>query len=181
MSDAEIAFPVPRPRRTLQLDDLHGLEQALRTAGDPAPVFAAAEALAGEVIGHRLFTINLFDAARFEVARVHTSLPAIYPVGGRKPKAHTSWGDHVLVGMQVFLAADAAAVRAAFEDHETLFGLEIGAILNIPVVCSGRCIGTMNLCHAAHWFAPPDVGNAQLIAAFLAAPLMDLQHRATDG
>jgi hypothetical protein len=32
----------------------------------------------------------------------------------------------------------------------------------------------MNLCHAAHWFTPQDAQNAQLIAAFLAAPLLDL-------
>ncbi len=175
MSDAGPASPEPEPRRQLQLDDLQGLEQALRAGGDPPPVFVAVDVLARAVIGHRLFTINLFDAARFEVARVHTSLPAIYPVGGRKQKARTSWGDHVLVGMQVFLAGDAAAVRAAFDDHQTLFALEIGSILNIPVVCNGCCVGTMNLCHAAQWFTPQDVSNARLIAAFLAAPLMDLQ------
>ena len=179
MSDAGTASP--GPRRPLELDDLRQLDEALRAAGDPPPVFAAAEALAGEVIGHRLFTINLFDAPRFEVARVHTSRPAIYPVGGRKQKARTSWGDHVLVGMQVFLAGDAAAVRAAFDDHETLFALEIGSILNIPVVCNGRCVGTMNLCHAAGWLTPEDVGNAQLIAAFLAAPLLEQQRQTADG
>lgn len=180
MSDAGPASPGPEPRRQLQLEDLQQLDEALRAGGDPPPVFAAVEVLARAAIGHRLFTINLFDAERFELARVHTSLPAIYPVGGRKPKARTSWGDHVLVGMQVFLASDAAAVRAAFDDHETLFDLEIGAILNIPVVCNGRCVGTMNLCHAAHWFTPQDAQNAQLIAAFLAAPLLDLQDQATD-
>jgi GAF domain-containing protein len=175
MSDADTASSGSAPRRDLQLDDLRRLEQALRAIGDPPPVFAAAEAVAGAVIGHRLFTINLFDAAHFEVARVHTSLPAVYPVGGRKQKARTTWGDHVLVGMQVFLAGDTAAVRTAFDDHQTLFALGIGSILNIPVVCNGRCVGTMNLCHAAGWFTPQDAGEAQLIAAFLAAPLMVLQ------
>jgi GAF domain-containing protein len=177
MSGAETASSVPAPRRELQLDDLQRLEQALRALGDPPPVFAAAEALTGEVIGHRLFTINLFDATPFEVARVHTSRPDAYPVGGRKPKARTAWGDLVLVGMQVFLAPDAAAVQATFDDHATLFALEIGAILNIPVGCGGRCVGTMNLCHAAGWFTPEDIRNARLIAAFLAAPLVELQHQ----
>jgi GAF domain-containing protein len=180
MSDAGTASPGPEPRRPLELDDLRQLDEALRAAGDPPAVFAATEALVGGVIGQRLFTINLFDAPRFEVARVHTSRPTIYPVGGRKQKARTSWGDHVLVGMQVFLAPDAAAVRAAFDDYETLFDLGIGAILNIPVVCNGRCVGTMNLCHAAHWFTPEDARKAQLIAAFLVAPLLALQDQATD-
>jgi hypothetical protein len=160
-------------RRPLKLADLEQLAAALRAPGDT--VFAAAEALAAEVIGHKLFTINLFDAARFEVARVHTSNAAVYPVGGRKQKAQTAWGDHVLIGCQVFLAADPDAVRAAFDDHETIFSLGIGAILNIPVCLDGRCLGTMNLSHEAHWFTAEDVRSAQLIAAFLTAPLAKLQ------
>src|SRR5688500_7073928 len=93
-------------RRTLQLTDLAPLAAALRAAGDPPAVFAAAEALSAAVIGHKLFTINLFDAARVEVARVHTSNASAYPLGGRKQKARTAWGDHVLTGCRVFLAAD---------------------------------------------------------------------------
>ncbi len=158
-------------RRALQLTDLAPLAAALRAAGDPPAVFAAAETLTAAVIGHKLFTINLFDAARFEVARVHTSNASTYPLGGRKQKARTAWGDHVLTGCQVFLAADPDAVRAAFDDHATIFALGIGAILNIPVCLDGRCVGTMNLCHAAGWFTEADVQPAQLIAAFLAAPL----------
>jgi GAF domain-containing protein len=160
-------------RRALHLTDLEQLAAALRAPGDA--VFAAAEALAADVIGHKLFTINLFDAARFEVARVHTSDPSVYPVGGRKQKARTAWGEQVLTGCQVFLAADADAVRAAFDDHATIFGLGIGAILNIPVCLDGRCVGTMNLCHEAHWFTQDDVRPAQLIAAFLTAPLAQMQ------
>ncbi len=167
-------LPTARPaRRPLQLTDLEQLAAALRGPGDT--VFAAADALTTEVIGHKLFTINLFDAARVEVARVYTSDPAVYPVGGRKKKAQTAWGDHVLIGCQVFLGAGADAVRAAFDDHETIFSLGVGSILNIPVCLDGRCVGTMNLGHEAHWFTAEDVRSAQIIAAFLTAPLARMQ------
>jgi GAF domain-containing protein len=162
-------------QRPLVLADLARLGDALRAAGDPPPVFEAAEEIAAQTIGHRLFTINLFDAARFEVARAYSSQPAVYPVAGRKKKAHTAWGEHVLIGMQTFLAPDPATIRAAFDDHETVFSLGIGSILNIPVCFEGRCIGTMNLCHEAHWFAAEDTQNAQMIGAFLTAPLLKMQ------
>ena len=160
--------------RPLKLADLEQLAAALREPGASPPIFAAAEAVAAEVIGHKLFTINLFDAARVEVARVHTSNASVYPVGGRKKKAQTAWGDHVLIGRQVFLGADADALRAAFDDHETILFLGIGSILNIPICLDGRCVGTMNLCHEAHWYTKEDVPSAQVIAAFLTAPLAKL-------
>lgn len=159
-------------KRPLALDDLARLGDALHADGHPPPIFAAVEELTARVIGHRLFTINLFDAARFEVARAYSSLPAVYPVAGRKKKAHTAWGEHVLTGMQVFLAPDPAAIRTAFDDHETIFSLGIGSILNIPIVFAGRCVGTLNLCHEAGWFTPEDAHNGRIIAAFLIAPLL---------
>ena len=71
------------PRRALCVNDLQALAQISRT-GDPQAIFRAVETLSAEVIGHTLFTIMQFDAARSEVERVYSSNPAVYPVGGRK-------------------------------------------------------------------------------------------------
>ena len=81
----------------------------------------------------------------------------------------------MLIGCQVFLGEDADSVRAAFDDHETIFSLGIGSILNIPVCLDGRCVGTMNVAHEAHWVTVEDVRSAQIIAAFLTAPLARMQ------
>jgi hypothetical protein len=162
-------------RRNLELDDLARLGDAVATSGNPPPVFAAIEKLTAEVIGHRLFTIMQFDAETFEVARVHSSLPAVYPVGGRKQKGRTAWGDHTLVGMNVFRANDAEGIRAAFDDHATILGLGLGSILNIPICFDGRCTGTMNLCHQAGWFTPDDERTGRLIGSFLTPALLHMQ------
>ena len=159
-------------RRALTIDDLHHLAQVGAAAGDPAPIYAALEALTAEVIGHRLFTIMRFDAARFEVERVHTNRPDVYPVGGRKQKAHTAWGDRVLVAMQTARASTADDVRAAFNDHATIIGLGLGSILNVPIVAGGRCVGTMNLCHVEGWYSANDERTGVLLGSFLAAVLM---------
>ena len=161
-------------RRELSLDDLAGLVDALRGAGAAAPVYRAVEALSGEVVGHRLFTIMRFDVAQAEVERVHSSMPAVYPVGGRKAKKETAWSDHTLRDMKVFRASGADAIRAAFEDHATILSLGLASVLNIPLVLGGRCIGTMNLLHEAGWYTPEDEPTGLLIGAFL---LPVLAHR----
>jgi hypothetical protein len=154
-------------RRELRLDDLAHLVAALRGENYPAPIFRAVEALSGEVIGHRLFTIMRFDAGRSEVERVHTSMPAVYPVGGRKAKRDSAWSDHTLRDMKVFRASGADAIRAAFDDHATILSLGLGSVLNIPLVLAGGCVGTMNLLHDAGWYTPQDEPTGLLLGAFL--------------
>jgi len=160
------------PRRALTPADLAALAAASEAADQPAAVFGAVEALSAATIGHRLFTIMRFDAARSEVERVHTSLPSAYPVGGRKAKPESAWSNQLLRDRKVFLATDPDQIRAAFDDHATILGLGLGSILNVPVVFDGRCIGTMNLCHRAGWYTADDEQTGRLLAAFLVAPLL---------
>jgi len=161
-------------RRELRLDDLAHLVAALRGENHPARIFSAVEGLSAEVIGHRLFTIMRFDAGRSEVERVHTSMPAVYPVGGRKAKRDTAWSDHTLRDMKVFRTSGPEAIRAAFDDHATILSLGLGSVLNIPLVLAGRCVGTMNLLHEADWYTPQDEPTGLLLGAFL---LPVLAHR----
>jgi len=154
-------------RRALLLDDLGELTAALRSAERPPRILRAAETLTGAVIGHRLFTVMRYDADRGEVERVHTSQPAAYPVGGRKRKKDTAWSDHVLRDMQVFRANDADGIRTAFDDHATIASLGLGAVLNIPLVLAGRCLGTMNLLHDAGWYTEEDEVTGLLLGSFL--------------
>jgi hypothetical protein len=161
-------------RRELQLEDLARLVEAVRGPDLPPPIFRAVETLSAAVIGHRLFTIMRFDAARAEVERVHTSMPTVYPVGGRKAKKDTPWSDHTLRDMQVFRASGADAIRSAFDDHTTIASLGLESVLNIPLVLAGRCIGTMNLLHEAGWYTAQDEPTGLLLGAFL---LPSLAHR----
>jgi GAF domain-containing protein len=154
-------------RRALELDDLGELTQALRSPDRPPRVFRVAEAITGAAIGHRLFTIMRYDAGRGEVERVHTSLPAAYPVGGRKRKKDTTWSDHVLRDMQVFRTNDADGIRAAFDDHATIASLGLDSVLNIPLVLAGRSLGTMNLLHEAGWYTQQDEVMGLLLGSFL--------------
>ena len=148
-------------RRDLRTSDF----ERVAAAGSPPAIFQVMEALTAEVIGHRLFTIMRFDPKHDEVERVYTSMPAVYPIGGRKAKKDTAWSDHVLRDRKVFRATAADRSRAAFDDHATIISLGLGAVLNIPVVRNpmmhhrpdgGWCVGTINLLHEAGWYTERD-------------------------
>ena len=113
-----------------------------------------------------------FDPDRLEVERLHSSLPSVYPVGGRKKKKDTAWADHVLRDRKVFRASDAAGIRAAFDDHDTISGLGLGSALNIPLVFDGRALGTMNLLHEAGWYTTEDEDAGRVLGAFLLPAVM---------
>jgi hypothetical protein len=154
-------------RRELRVEDLSLLAEALRAPDQPLSICRALEKLSGETIGHRLFTVMRFDSDHSEVQRIHSSLPSAYPAGGRKQKKATAWADRVLGEMRVFRGTGPADIRSAFDDHETILGLGLGSVLNIPVVFEGRCQGTMNLLHQAGWYRPEDERIGLLLGAFL--------------
>jgi GAF domain-containing protein len=154
-------------RRKLQAEDLSALARVLRSPDQPLTICRALEKLSGETIGHRLFTVMRFDSDRSEVQRIHTSLPAVYPADGRKKKKDTAWARHVLTDLKVFRGSTPADIVSAFDDHQTILGLGLGSVLNIPVVFNGRCVGTVNLLHQAGWYGPEDEPTGLLLGAFL--------------
>jgi hypothetical protein len=164
---------MPSLRRSLNIDDLCALTQAQRAADQPRAICAALETLSAQVIGHRLFTVMRFDSTRSEVQRIYSNMQGAYSLGGRKGKKATAWADHVLRDMKVFLGSGPDDIRSVFDDHETILGLGLGSVLNIPVVYAGRSLGTMNLLQEAGWYRAEDEHTGVMLAAFLIAPLLD--------
>src|SRR5882757_4501448 len=154
-------------RQDLRVEDLGLLAEALRTPDQPLSICQALEKLSGETIGHQLFTGMRFDSARAEVQRIYSNLPSAYPAGGRKQKKATAWANQVLGEMKVFRGTGPADIQSAFDDHETILGLGLGSVLNIPVVFEGRCLGTMNLLHQAGWYRSEDERTGLLLGTFL--------------
>src|SRR5437763_8651297 len=161
-------MPICTPsRRELRTEDLSLLAEALRAPDQPLAICRALETLSGETIGHRLFTVMRFDSDRSEVQRIYSNMSSAYPAGGRKQKKATAWADQVLGEMKVFRGTGPADIQSAFDDHETILGLGLGSVLNIPVVFEGRRLGTMNLLHQAGWYRPEDERIGLMLAPFL--------------
>ena len=142
---------------------------------DPArcePTPEAVGAALRSLIGWKLFTVMALDPARAEAARVHTSDPDAYPVGGRKPLgALTWWGEHVLKARRPWIGRDAEDIRRAFPDHETIAALGCASCLNVPVVEGGTVLGTVNLLDEAGRYEAHHAGIVAPYADLLRAPL----------
>ena len=159
-------------RTAVTLIDVITIAEIAANARDTEAVFRAIDALTQKTIRHRLFTIMRLHGATHEVERLYSSLPEAYPVSGRKPKQGTPWGAQVLDRGEIFIANSPDEVRAAFTDHELIFSLGIGAIMNVPVRFRGRSLGTMNICSDAGWFADSDHATGRLLASLLVPPLL---------
>lgn len=142
--------------------------EAISTAPNQRSVFAAAEAAAQTLIGHRLFTIMRFDAERMLVERIHSSNPEAYPIGGQKPKRESAWRRHVLEQGKVFIGHNSDDIRWVFDDSELILSLGLHAVLNVPVKSAGRVVGTMNLLDRTAHYSIHDAETASVMAGKMA-------------
>ena len=107
-------------------------------------LFARVAAELQQSVGHTLFTASYALPGGREVERIFTSLPAEYPVGGRKPVHLTDWNT-IMADGRCFVASTPAGFGPHFEDLDTIVALGFGAVINIPVIDIGRMLGSLNL------------------------------------
>ncbi|MCF8468240.1 MAG: GAF domain-containing protein [Sneathiella sp.] len=157
--------------KTVHLDSLlqEAAEIALQVASetDPSMTWKRADAAFRRVVGHKMFTVLRYEEETGRVWRLYSSNPADYPAGGFKIMGPTPWGNLVLKQGQPFLGKDADALRWAYPDHETLFGLGLESALNIPMRVAGKTFGTINLTHASGYYHENHLEAARVLAACL--------------
>ena len=134
----------------LAADDIDVL--AAGAAKSPAALFAAIAEVAQRRVGAGLVTAMRHDEAASTVERLYSSNEQAYPVGGRKVKQESDWSRHVLVECRVLVSAGDDAIRKHYNDHAIIFGLGLHSCVNVPLVSSGKCLGTLNVLRAqADW------------------------------
>jgi len=159
-------------RRELTMQDVAAVVALAAESADPKPVYRAAERIAAETIGWRLFTVLRYAETAQAVERLYSSDEAAYPVGGRKPLSKITASHGAMERGEVFLAATKEDVRQAFFDHELIFSLGITAILNVPIRHAGRRLGTVNLCGEEGMYGPAEVARGKILAGLLAPVLL---------
>lgn len=165
----------------MTIDAFAEVHAAFRGPGQPQALYAALDRALGQLIGHRLFTLLYVTASGTEVARVYSSQPDAYPVGGRKPMGPTPWGEHVMRGLKPYVGRTAADIRWAFFDHALIASLGLESVLNVPVIYDGRCLGTMNLLHVAGHYRDEHAALAEPLATLLATPFLKLSEMSAPG
>ena len=161
----------PMPEAVLSAADIDALAQAQASVQQPQALFSAIEQIAARTVGQCLFSVNAFRAATLEVERLYSSNHAAYPVGGRKQKKATAWGQQVLIERRVFVGAGEAAIAASFDDSALMFSLGVRSIINVPVVWRGACLGVLNFACPHSLVKAEQVAAARLLALVSVAAL----------
>lgn len=102
------------------------------------------ECVAARLVGQRLFSATAVHLDVMEVERLYSAHPGDYPVGGRKKKAATRWGQLVLIERQVLVTQGLAELAQTFDDHARMAALGVRSLVNVPVVRDGLCVGVLN-------------------------------------
>jgi hypothetical protein len=133
----------------------------------PTLAFRAIDELAEKLFDHRLFTVTRSILETMEVERIYSSNTDAYPIGGRKQKRSTPWGEQVLDRGQILVCHGPADIRRVFADHELIISLGITAMINVPIFFAGRSVATMNMSHADDRFGVECYPDMRLFATML--------------
>jgi hypothetical protein len=125
-----------------------------------------------DAVGVTLFTVLAWVPERRALRRVYSSHPDQYPVGGEKTvEVDGGWLDQCINGQRPYLGPDRAAVRAIFADHDLIFELGCGAVVNVPVVDNGQTLGVLNILDAEGSYDESSVAKVSSLAS-LAVPAL---------
>jgi hypothetical protein len=157
--------------RALEIADIKAVLD-LTAGSDAEQVYAKVASVVAETVGFKLLTLLRFVEETQEVERLYSSDPKAYPVGGRK-QLKTINKDHSLAANgEIFLAANEAEVKHTFPDHELIFSLGAGAVLNAPIRYRGKRLGTLNCCGVANSYGPREIESAKILANLLTATVL---------
>lgn len=115
--------------------------ESLASAGDA--VWAECE----RVFGPCLLTVNQLQWQRcpLRLARVYSSNPQAYPVGGYKDKPDSEWTRQVLLQGERYVGEGEASIAGAFDDHVRIASLGLRCVINQPLILQAQVVGTLNL------------------------------------
>jgi len=134
---------------------------AVSQARDPGTSWKALDDLAKAAVGHRLFTVMVFDIPAGLARRAYSNRPMDYAVSGTKPIRRDAWFDIVHGEKRSFVANTIEEIAKVFPDHALIGSLGCGSAVNVPVVLEGDLVATINLLHSAGFYTPERVARAE--------------------
>ena len=137
------------------------------SAAQPDECWKALQNLTGAIVGFKLFTVMTVDMVHEVARRAYSSHPVDYPVSGTKPIHYDSWFEIVHKQHRPFVANTIADIAKVFPDHEKIWSLGCGSVVNLPVIIEGQLAATINMLHEEHYY---NAARVELIEKHLAIP-----------
>lgn len=142
-------------------------EEFLETVKSADGCWEALHRFSESLVASRLFTVMTVDMPKLLAQRSYTSDPAAYPTSGTKPVIMDRWFDIVNRQQKMFVANTIADIADVFPDHEKIWSLGCGSVVNLPIIINGSLVATINLLHEEHYYTPERV---HLISSELSEP-----------
>jgi len=159
----------------LTMTELADVVRTIGVSGEPRHAYQAIDAVLQKFVGYKLLTVLVCVVAERSVERTYSSNEALYPIGGRKKNLDSAWGRIVVDGAQPLISRNDADIEAIFADFETLRGLGISGMINVPVVAGGSVIGSLNISGDAGQFSEADIPALTVLANLLVPALKQYQ------
>ena len=148
------------------------VQQSWAKPGQPRELLEAVGRAFSATVGFKLYTVTQILKDGKEVERIYSTNEDVYPVGGRKPVLPNAYSERVRNQMQPFLGRTVEDFRSYFPDHETIAGLGLGSVMNLPIVYGGAVLGTANLLDAPLAYDTQHLEPAMLLARQLLPALL---------
>ena len=142
-------------------------DHAIACAVQPDECWNALQNLTSAAAGFKLFTVMTVDMVNKLARRAFSSHPVDYPVSGTKPIHYDSWFEIVHTQHKVFVANTIVDIAKVFPDHEKIWSLGCGSVVNLPVIIGGQLAATINMLHEEHYY---NAARVELIEKHLAIP-----------
>lgn len=138
--------------------------QALGAHGQPEASLRGLDRALEAAVGRKFLTALLHRPADGVAERLYSSAPERFPAHGAKTLADAPTMRRVLTSGRPYIARDAGTIARDFPDHEKIFALGCGSILNMPVRWNGHVLGQINLLHEAGYYHDGHLPMVEMMA-----------------
>ncbi len=157
--------------------ELSQFHQNIAQADQASGCWESLQTLTNAVVGSKLFTIMQTDMVNGIANRSFTSDPKSYPVSGSKPIVRNRWFNTIFEDKRTFVANTIAEIVEVFPDHELIWSLGCGSVVNLPVFIGAAPVGTLNVLHEEHYYSAERVARIETVLAEPTRKAFDAAHR----
>ena len=135
--------------------------QNVLTQGSHFQLMNCLDQICQETVGHKLLTLMELENTNGTVCRTYTTDHINYPEGGYKPIPENQWSEIVISKQQSFLASSIKEIKTVFFDYQLIESLGLGSAVNMPIICFGEVLGTVNMLHEPGFYSENSIKNLQ--------------------
>jgi GAF domain len=155
---------------------LSALATVLQESDQPGATLRLLDRCLDELVGHKLFTVLLYRPLLGVAVRLYSSKPDLFPATGAKALDEAPTMKAVLTGGRPYIGKTPQDIKRDFPDHEKIFALGCGSILNVPICWQGDVLGQINILNRAGHFDEGHLAIVERLARSVAPAFVAASH-----